>query len=649
MRSGDCRSSSWNRTAQNCCRDTDWNNMRNRLIQNLSAILLACLGLILMSGEVAAQDIKSKAAKTVQTGKERLVLMPLRVSDENKNMQAVMETALVQGLQQKYEVFQGEQVSQKAREIFLKESRNQNSKECNEIRCLQNIAEAFQAELIATANVTKIEGGYLLSLNIQNIFDNEAVYSNTLPCRNCDGFQVVENLKLLDNEVAPVATQAAPQAVAPVVVSPASGHIVASENSLWDAAQKNNKLADYQTYLAQYPRGKFASVAEGRINMLEEQAAAELEQQDQNAWSNAINTATEAGYQEYLKHYPRGLYIVQAQARIKKLQDAQHKAADNMKPGREFRDCPECPELVILPAGDFNMGASSGDGDEQPVHHVIIGKVFAMGKTEVTQGQWRALMATSVARNGRRSAIGASVSGLVEKIEKEILPRHRRDATEGHWNSIMETSPEYFKNCGDNCTPEQKRARRESAENGNAASAGMVMVDNNPSYFKNCGDECPVEQVSWEDAQKYIQKLIAKTGKQYRLPSEAEWEYACRGGGANEYCGSDKVENVAWYGGYSTPLGNSGKTTHAVASLRANNFGLYDMSGNVWEWVEDSYHPNYNGAPVDGSTWIDDATKHLLRGGSWSSKPQEVRATQRGKIEPASRGSVGFRVVRVLP
>jgi formylglycine-generating enzyme required for sulfatase activity len=213
-------------------------------------------------------------------------------------------------------------------------------------------------------------------------------------------------------------------------------------------------------------------------------------------------------------------------------------------------------------------------------------------------------------------------------------------------------------------------------------------VENNPSYFKDCGDDCPVEQVSWAEAQKFIQKLIAKTGKRYRLPTEAEWEYACRGANSNghgnfaipkndirdarfplpnppprgegaseslreihvnEYCGGDQADSVAWYGGYTNPAGNAGKSTHAVATLEANGFGLYDMSGNVWEWVEDGYHANYTNAPADGSAWTGETTRHVLRGGAWNSKPQEVRAANRGRVEPSGRGNVGFRVVRILP
>jgi hypothetical protein len=142
-------------------------------------------------------EIPVKITKPAKAPTERLVLMPLRVDEEDKRLLGAMETALVQGLQQNYIVFAGEQVAQKAREIFLKESRNIAKKECDETRCMQGIAEAFQAELIATANVTKQDGGYFLALSIQNIFDNKVVYSNSVPCEGCTTFQVVNKLKEL--------------------------------------------------------------------------------------------------------------------------------------------------------------------------------------------------------------------------------------------------------------------------------------------------------------------------------------------------------------------------------------------------------------------------------------------------------------------
>jgi formylglycine-generating enzyme required for sulfatase activity len=169
------------------------------------------------------------------------------------------------------------------------------------------------------------------------------------------------------------------------------------------------------------------------------------------------------------------------------------------------------------------------------------------------------------------------------------------------------------------------------------------VMGNAPAYFKNCGENCPVEQVSWDDAKAFIEKLNIKTGKQYRLPTEAEWEYACRGGVKLNYCGGDTVDNVAWYSKNST------ESTHSTAQKQANAWGLYDMSGNVWEWVEDNYHVDYNGAPNDGTAWLGDNTQHVLRGGSWNLIPELVRATVRSAGAPVLKDYYyGFRLVRSL-
>jgi len=227
-------------------------------------------------------------------------------------------------------------------------------------------------------------------------------------------------------------------------------------------------------------------------------------------------------------------------------------AGAEIKPDNVFKDCPICPEMVVIPSGSFEMGSNNGDADEKPVHRVTISRAFALGKTEITQDQWR------------------------------------------------------------------------------------VIMGSNPSRFANCGGNCPVEQVSWNDAKEFIQKLNAKTGKQYRLPSEAEWEYACYGGSQTEYCGGNDLDAVGWYGNNGRPGGNSNQTTHPVGQKQANGYGLYDMSGNVWEWMENKYDNEHD--------WL------TRRGGSWEDIPQGVSASYRLIGGPASRGSsLGFRLARTLP
>ena len=222
-------------------------------------------------------------------------------------------------------------------------------------------------------------------------------------------------------------------------------------------------------------------------------------------------------------------------------------------------------EMVKIPGGTFDMGCGPNNGrcetDENPRHQVTV-PAFAMAKTEITQGQWKAVMGSA---------------------------------------------------------PPELR-------------------------FKDCGDNCPVERVSWNDVQEFIKTLNQKTGGHYRLPSESEWEYACRSGQDTLYCGGNDADAVAWYDG------NSGSKTHPVGGKQRNALGLYDMSGNVWEWVQDCRHDSYQGAPTDGSVWDGGticANSRAVRGGSWSSTRQDVRSADRTGGDPAYRyGYIGFRLAQ---
>ena len=287
---------------------------------------------------------------------------------------------------------------------------------------------------------------------------------------------------------------------------------------------------------------------------------------EQEAWDLAKRRDTVAAYQAYLNRYPQGRFADTARVALEGLQPSpaptpqptqstQAAPPPAVQPGQAFKDCADCPEMVVIPAGSFTMGSNEKD-TEKPPHSVNV-RSFALGKYEVTQQQWKAVMGS------------------------------------------------------------------------------------NPSQFSSCGDNCPVEQVSWEDAQQFIQKLSQMLGKQYRLPSEAEWEYAARAGSTGRWSFGDDESALGQYAWYS---GNSNKQTHPVGQKQANAFGLYDMHGNVWEWVQDMGQDNYRGAPADGSAWeiVGKYGFRGLRGGSWDFSPSYLRSAFRGRRPPENQDNIGL-------
>lgn len=261
-------------------------------------------------------------------------------------------------------------------------------------------------------------------------------------------------------------------------------------------------------------------------------------------------------------------------------------------------------EMAAIPGGTFMMGSpeteEGSNDDERPQHQVIVPPFF-MGKYPITQLQWRTVVA-------------------LPQIKQPLHP--------------------------------------------------------NPSRFK--GDNRPVEQVSWEDAVEFCDRLSRHTKRQYRLPSEAEWEYACRAGTTTpfhfgetittdlvnydgNYTYGDGVEedrrettDLANYdGNYAYGDGVEGvyreETTEVGSFGVANNFGLYDMHGNVYEWCQDNWHSNYKGAPTDGSAWLsskEDSNRRLLRGGSWHDIPEDCRSASRTyDLLDYLNNKIGFRVV----
>jgi formylglycine-generating enzyme required for sulfatase activity len=172
-----------------------------------------------------------------------------------------------------------------------------------------------------------------------------------------------------------------------------------------------------------------------------------------------------------------------------------------------------------------------------------------------------------------------------------------------------------------------------------------AVMGTDPSRFKNC-DQCPVENVNWDDAQAFIQKLNRLTGKRYNLPTEAQWEFAARGGRQSygyQYAGSRSVSEVAWHSS------NSGRKTHPVANKKANERGFYDMGGNVWEWCQDWYNKDYyQNSPAHNPQGPSTGFARVFRGGSWISHPSDLRVAYRSNFIPTLRSnSLGFRLARI--
>ena len=271
--------------------------------------------------------------------------------------------------------------------------------------------------------------------------------------------------------------------------------------------------------------------------------------------------------------------------------------------GTVFRDCGDCPELVVIPPGSFRMGDLSGGGqaDEKTVHGVTIPRSFAVGKFEVTKGEFARF-------------VGAT----------------------GHQT-------------GGSCH----------------VNNGEQLEDKKGYGWRNAGfgqtDRDPVVCVNWGDARSYIEWLSRKTGRVYRLLSESEWEYVARAGSTTKYSFGDSKSDLCKHGNaadQSTDFlwrnqscsDGYGKQTSPVGSFRPNRFGIYDTVGNVWEWVGDCYNGSYAGAPSDGSAWTGgDCSRRVLRGGSWLSVPRYVRSAIRYGALSAVRIDVdGFRLARTL-
>jgi formylglycine-generating enzyme required for sulfatase activity len=381
-------------------------------------------------------------------------------------------------------------------------------------------------------------------------------------------------------------------------------------------------------YLAGLPKGDEAQTG------VVQQAAPDPCAAAAEHWRGTEAVGTRAAYEDHIARFPTCAYVGLAQIQIERLKKAEvamvvppppvappkpsggcdgtvtaslsastpcplTAAAERaLKPKDEFRECDKCPEMVVVPSGNFTMGSPPREidrGSDEAQHPVTIGYPFAMGKFHVTVEQFAAFVTETGYRTG---------------------PKCETDEGNG-WS------------------PKDSRSWR------------------NPGFDQ--GDTHPVVCVSWNEAKAYIAWLSKKTGKGYRLATEAEYEYAARGGTTTTFWwGSSISSSQANYDG-TMRYGKGAKSewrkrTVPEDSFEANPFGLHQVHGNASQWLEDCWHTSYRGAPADGSAWMGgDCSRHATRGGGWYYDPGQLRSAFRDRLDTDVRHSnVGIRVARTL-
>lgn len=352
---------------------------------------------------------------------------------------------------------------------------------------------------------------------------------------------------------------------------------------------------------------------------------------EQALWNNIKNIASLDSIDVYLRQYPQGQFVTQARVLLEKLKvnaiktgqpsgvavidKPQALGKPTYRTGQVFQDCPHCPSLVVIPAGSFIMGSNAAEqvlansagekvehtNKESPQHKVVISS-FAAGRFALTKGEFSEFIKSEGYKTEAEQADGCAI---------------------------------------------QKDGKLQKNNDSNWRNVGFPQ-----------GDDHPVVCVSWNDAQAYVRWLSQLSGKSYRLLSESEREYATRAGSTSAFWWGDTINtNQANYRGTrlsynGSPKGELRNLTVPVNSFAANPFGLYNVHGNVMEWVQDCAHVNYDGAPTDGRTWADNcsSTSKIIRGGNYGFSGSQLRSANRSFPLPPTNAfaPIGFRVARNL-
>ncbi len=417
--------------------------------------------------------------------------------------------------------------------------------------------------------------------------------------------------------------------------------ITREDTDAWVTASDTNTQASYQTYIAQWPAGSYVERANQTIADLKAIA------NDNRAWQTAQRTNSITGYQAYLTNQPSGAYRSQAQSNINAIE------LENSKVALSITTTPADATVQIM-----NI--------EPPFQN---GMRLVPGNYEVK------ISKTGYTPQTHTVSLSASNRRFTYQLELE-LPQ----GVQALLNSFINIPSGTFMMGSNNGHSDENPVHRVSVPAFRLMTTEVTWdmyqpcIDTGvcPNNDSDGGDNGwgkgnrPVINVSWSDiTQHYIPWLNQQTGQQFRLPTEAEWEYAARAGSTSEYhfgnsesqlCdyanGADLSIDFDWR---NTSCNDGyGEQTAPIASFKPSTFGLYDMHGNLWEWTQDCWHSDYQGAPTNGSAWMNsnggDCGRAVLRGGSWFNIPDNLRSAFRGWNERAKRNNdVGFRLAQDAP
>ncbi len=386
-----------------------------------------------------------------------------------------------------------------------------------------------------------------------------------------------------------------------------------SPQEAYNAIKDSEHIEDWENFLEIHGDSRLAIGAKARLRQLKtlaeekhtehEQAIREAEAAE--VWRHLQDYSDVEAFEDFLHHFKGTKAFEESFLKgyvVAEIGSTEKSIRRLLKSGDVFQDHEHGPEMVVIPAGKFMMGSPANeerwpdyDGREEPQHEVTIAKPLAVGRYAITVEEFT----TFIDETGHD------------------MPDEMYTYENNKWESRKGKSYR------------------------------------NPGFEQTVRH--PVIGVNWIDAQAYIKWLNEQTGKTYRLLSEAEWEYACRAGSATPFWWGTEIstDQANYNGNYVYGDGVKGEyreKTVAVDSFAPNPWGLYQVHGNVWEWVEDHWHENYEGAPIDGSVWQGgDASYCVLRGGSWNGNPRDLRSAYRLRNQPGNRViAFGFRLARTL-